>query len=434
MRAMMIKEFRELFRDRRTLALLIFIPLFLLLIFGYAANFSIDTSRVLVAGPNADALVTELFENEAAKENFDIVRVDPALTKDDIEGVLRTGEYEAVIYVDSDDKERALSLRTHLWVDGSQLFPAQAAQKNWMSVLADDSKTRIESLRSDITSARSDAEKATEKLNTLSRNLEDLRAALANPTPGAPPQLPDDLNLDELPELPDVPNTDVLDMNALDIDSLSTSLFNPDLKTSWVMVPGLIGLILTFVGVIVTSIGLVREREMGTLEQLSVMPLSPASIVLGKISPYFVVAFINALFITAMAVWIFEVPFVGALWRFIVVALIFLFVVLGLGVLISSISETTGQAIQLAIMVMMPQVLLSGLIFPLRSMAAGVRWIGYCLPLTWFVQCGQGIMLRDATLTELSMPLAILGVMAVVIFGAATARMTLILRRGGATR
>jgi len=218
----------------------------------------------------------------------------------------------------------------------------------------------------------------------------------------------------------------------LDPDDLVTVLFNPELKTSWVMVPGLIGLILLFIGTVITSIGLVRERETGTLEQLAVMPLHPSSIILGKIVPYFMVAVVDMAVVTMLGVWLFGVPFNGSLWLFSLAALIFLFVVLGIGVFISSISQNTGQAIQMAILFMVPQVLLSGLIFPLTSMPLGVRWIGYALPLTWFREIAQGIMLRSVTLEGIWLPFVILAAMAVVVFGAATARMRYILTHGGA--
>jgi ABC-2 type transport system permease protein len=211
-----------------------------------------------------------------------------------------------------------------------------------------------------------------------------------------------------------------------------TVLFNPDLKTSWVMVPGLIGLILLFIGALITSIGLVRERETGTLEQLAVMPLRPSAIILGKITPYFLLAVLDMAVVTALGVGLFGVPFNGSLGLFGLTAVVFLFAVLGIGVLVSSVSQNTGQAIQLAILLVVPQVLLSGLVFPLGSMPWGVRWIGYILPLTWFRESAQGIMLRGADLTSLWLPLLVLTVMAVVMFSAATARMRHALTHGGA--
>ena len=202
----------------------------------------------------------------------------------------------------------------------------------------------------------------------------------------------------------------------------STILYNPELKTSWVMVPAIIGLILTFIGTIITSIGLVRERETGTLEQLAVMPITPSTVILGKITPYFLLASLDMVIVTVLGMLLFDVPFNGNPFVFALGAGLFLFVVLGLGVFISTISQTTGQAIQTAFFFLLPQILLSGMIFPLDAMAAGVRWIGYLLPLTYFTMISQGVMLRGASLASLWLPFLVLTVMAVVVFTGATLR------------
>jgi len=199
-------------------------------------------------------------------------------------------------------------------------------------------------------------------------------------------------------------------------------LYNPGLKTSWVMVPAIVGLILTFIGTIITSIGMVREREAGTLEQLAVMPIKPSRVILGKIAPYFVVASADMIIVTVLGIVLFGVPFNGNPLAFALGAGIFLFVTLGLGVFISTVSQTAGQAIQTAFFFLLPQILLSGMIFPLEAMAAGVRWIGYLLPLTYFTMISQGIMLRGAPITSLWLPFGVLAVMAVVVFTGATLR------------
>lgn len=199
-------------------------------------------------------------------------------------------------------------------------------------------------------------------------------------------------------------------------------LFNEELETSAVMVPGLAGLILLFVGTVITSLGVVRERQAGTLEQLAVMPLRPADVFLGKIAPYFLVATIDLVVVVAVGVLLFDVPFRGSVLVLALGALLFLFVTLGVGVLISTVSQNQGQAIQLAIMALLPQVMLSGLIFPVSSMAAGVRWISYVLPLTWFTQISRGVMLRGAGLDTLWPAFAFLAVLGVAVVVLATWR------------
>jgi len=126
--------------------------------------------------------------------------------------------------------------------------------------------------------------------------------------------------------------------------------------------------------------------------------------------------------IVAAGMLVFSVPFRGSVATFALGARLFLFVTLGVGVLISSVSQTQGQAIQLAIMTLLPQILLSGLFFPLYSMAPAVRWIGYVLPLTYFIKIARGVMVRGTPITALWLPLVILATMAVVVFTLSTLR------------
>ncbi|CEH08349.1 ABC transporter permease [Propionibacterium freudenreichii] len=393
MRALVVKEFQELVRDRRTLAMLLLLPLLLLVIFGYAANFSVSKVSVTVIGRDAPTLADDLSRYPVAGQNLDI---STAAGATDPEQLLRERRADVVVQAVEESTSATpssapISERMHVYADGSRLFAAQAAQRAFTTLVAQDTQQHLARIQA---SAAAGASGGSATQGSAAAG----GAAQAASNPG----------------------------------SVVTVLFNPDLKTSWVMVPGLIGLILTFIGTVITSIGLVRERETGTLEQLAVMPLRSSSIILGKIIPYFLLALFDMVLITAVGVWLFGVPFRGSLLLFAAAAVIFLFVVLGFGVLISTASQTTGQAIQLAIMTVLPQVLLSGLIFPLDSMAAGVRWIGYCLPLTWFNQIAQGIMLRDAPAGSLLWPFVILAAMAVVFFGIATLQMRFSLTHGGA--
>lgn len=327
MKAIVHKEFRELRRDHRTVGLMVGMPLMMLIIFGYAANFFVDEVKAAAVGPQAISI------SSTAPDFFDMTTVDPAGTEQMARDLLRDNLVD-VAFVTGEGKPLAL-------IDGSNLFVAQLL-KGRIAAMGDKVDHEI--------------------------------------------------------------------------------LYNPDLKTSWVMIPAIIGLILTFVGTVITSLGMVRERENGTLEQLAVMPVSPSSVILGKISPYFLIGAIDMALITTAGVLLFGVPFNGSVGTFILGAALFLFVVLGLGVFISTISNTSGQAIQTAFMFLLPQVLLSGMIFPLDAMAAGVRWIGYLLPLTYFTMISQGVMLRGAPLTSLWLPFTVLAVMAVVVFAGATLR------------
>jgi ABC-2 type transport system permease protein len=332
--AMVVKEFRELRRDRRTLALMVVVPIVLLVVFGYAARFDVDEVPTVIVGPRAEEaaeLMPDLFEVTATYPERDRAAAVDALVR---------GEAVAAAVA---------TARPELLLDGSELFAAQTA----IRALGD-----------------------------------------ADPAPSGQPG--------PVPKL--------------------TILFNPGLDTSAVMVPALAGLILVFIGTVITSLGVVRERQAGTLEQLAVMPFRPRDVFVGKVAPYFLVSAVDLVVIVGVGVALFDVPFNGSVATLALGAVLFLFVTLGQGVLISSVSENQGQSIQLAMMTVLPQVLLSGMIFPVESMAAGVRWIAYALPLTYFVEISRGVTLRGAPIDALWFPLTMLAVLGVAVFGLAMLR------------
>jgi len=331
--AMVVKELRQLKRDRRTLAMMVFLPVLLIVVFGYAASFTVTKIPTTVVGPDAPAVAAHL------PPPFSLSRVLAHGTEAEAVAVLRDGDTPAAVF--------AARAQTRVLLDGSSLFTAQAALR---------SLARLEG------------------------------------------------------------------SGHVGLRPVVQVLFNPGLKTSDVMVPGLAALILLFIGTVITSLGVVRERQSGTLEQLAVMPLRPTDVYLGKIAPYFAVGVLDMVIVVAAGVGLFGVPFAGSIALFALGAVLFLFVALGVGVLISSLSRNQGQAIQLALMVLLPQIMLSGLIFPLSSMAPGVRWIGYVLPLTYFVEIARGVMLRGAPIGALWRPLLYLALLGAVVVGLATLR------------
>jgi ABC-2 type transport system permease protein len=194
-------------------------------------------------------------------------------------------------------------------------------------------------------------------------------------------------------------------------------LYNPRLKTSTVMIPGIIGFILLFVGLFIISLGVVREREQGTLEQFAVTPLRPVDVILGKMVPYFLVAFFNLVLGVVAGIVLFSVPFRGSVVLFSLFGLAFLFAVLGFGVLVATASRTQAQAVQLAILAILPQVMVSGMVFPLEAMPAGARWLGAIMPLTYFIIGMREVLLKAAPLAAVWFPLTVLMAMAAAVFG-----------------
>ena len=344
--AMIVKEFRQLRRDRRTLAMMIVLPVLLLVVLGYAASFDVKTITVAVAGPQASVVSATLHAP------FEVTVTAPAQGAAWARNELRDGRTEMAVVTGS--------AHPLVLIDGSQLFAARAAL-----------------------TALSGLERA------------GASGASASGAPGG---------------------------SALPVTPTVQVLYNPGLTTSDIMIPGLCGVVLVFVGTIITSLGVVRERQTGTLEQLAVMPLRPRDVFLGKIVPYFLVATVDLGIVLAVGIAIFGVPFRGNPLVFALGALLFLFVTLGSGVLISSVSQNQGQAIQLAMMTLLPQILLSGLIFPLSSIAAGVRWIAYLLPLTYFNIISRGVMLKAQPLSSLWPSFLVLGLLGAVVVTGATLR------------
>jgi len=335
--AMIVKEFRQLRRDRRTLAMMIVLPVLLLVIFGYAARFNISRISTVVVGPQAEQVAAHLHLP------FQVVEIDPDAGSS--VAALRLRDGKAVVAVVTG------SSPIQFLMDGTQLFAVQTAE------------------------------------SALGHMVQTAKA------------------------------------NGIRVPPIAVRiLYNPRLITSWVLVPGLCGLILVFIGTLITSLGVVRERQAGTLEQLAVTPLRPWDVIAGKIAPYLLVAAVDLVVIVGVGIILFHVPFIGSVATFGLGAALFLLVTLGMGILVSTVSQNQGQAIQLAFMVMLPQILLSGLIFPVSSMAVGVRWIAYVLPLTYFIDISRGVMLKDTPIGALWQPLLWLSVLAVVVLGSAILR------------
>jgi ABC-2 type transport system permease protein len=200
---------------------------------------------------------------------------------------------------------------------------------------------------------------------------------------------------------------------------LATDLrFNPELRSQNFVMPGVIGLILQLLTVIVMSTSIARERERGTMEQLLVTPLTPAQIFVGKIVPYFVLALVVTTAVMLLAWLLFDIALSGNVT--VVAALVVAFVLgsLGVGQLISVVSRNQGQAIQLAVAFILPAFVLSGAFTPIETQPEGVRPVAYLFPLTYFCRGFRAALLRQATLGDVRLDLLVMGIFVFVTFGA----------------
>jgi len=192
-------------------------------------------------------------------------------------------------------------------------------------------------------------------------------------------------------------------------------LFNPDGRTANYIIPGLIAVIMQIVATILTAVAIVKEREQGTLEQLLVTPLNPLGLMLGKVVPYLVVGFAEMCIILSAMRFAFNVPIRGSLVFLFVMALVYLFALLSLGLFISTVAKTMPQAQQMAQMFMLPSMMLSGYIFPVAGLPPVLYVIGRFLPATHMIEIMRGVVLRDAGPMELLPSVLALVAMCVVL-------------------
>ncbi len=207
------------------------------------------------------------------------------------------------------------------------------------------------------------------------------------------------------------------------IDMRTRTWYNPDLRSRNYNVPGVIASIIMLVGLILTSMSVVREREMGTIEQLMVTPIRPFELVLGKTIPFAVIGFLDMMLVTAVGVFWFDVPIKGALLLLFGCTAIYLLSVLGAGLFISTIARTQQQSMMATMLFYMPALLLSGFVFPIQNMPVVFQYITYVNPLTYFLVIIRGIFLKGNGIDVLWPQMAALLVLGVVILALSTARL-----------
>ncbi|HKB70679.1 MAG TPA: ABC transporter permease [Thermoanaerobaculia bacterium] len=197
-------------------------------------------------------------------------------------------------------------------------------------------------------------------------------------------------------------------------------LFNPDSRSANLLIPGLIAILLTFSATFLAAFGIVKERERGTLEQLMVTPVSPAAVVIGKLLPYLALAFAQLIVILILMATLFRVPIHGSVALLFGLSTIYLFSLLALGLLVSSRAKTQMEAIQRAQVILLPSFLLSGYFFPISSLPAWLRPMAYVLPATYYIKIARGIIIRGAGFVDLWPSVAALVAISAILVAAST--------------
>jgi ABC-2 type transport system permease protein len=210
--------------------------------------------------------------------------------------------------------------------------------------------------------------------------------------------------------------------DALPVDLRIRALYNPDLRTSTFIVPGLIAILLSFTLIQFTAMAIVRERERGTLEQLQVTPFTRLELILGKILPYLLIGLFQLTLVVVLMVFVFAIPIAGSVLELYGAGLVFIAAVLGLGMLVSTAAKTQMQAMQMSFFFMLPFVFLSGYVFPIDGMPRLFQLVTYLIPARYFIEVIRGIVLRGAGLRDLWFPVAALVGYTVLIVGVAVFR------------
>jgi ABC-2 type transport system permease protein len=210
----------------------------------------------------------------------------------------------------------------------------------------------------------------------------------------------------------------------------SAILFNPHLKSSHFFVPGLVAMILMMISALLTSVAITRERETGTMEQILVSPVRPYQIVIGKVLPYVMLAFMDAALILLVGLVVFRVPFMGSLALLMILTTLYVFTALSLGLMISTYARTQQVAMMAAqTATILPTMMLSGLIFPISSMPAALQYVTYIVPARYYLLIVRGIMLKGSGFLQLLQPTAFLAAVALLMLVVSVRRFSMNLER-----
>jgi len=213
-------------------------------------------------------------------------------------------------------------------------------------------------------------------------------------------------------------------------DLRTTVFFNPDQKSAYFFVPGIIAMILMMISTLLTSITIAREKESGTMEQILVSPIQSQEIILGKVLPYIALAIIEATCILLLGLIIFKVPFRGSVILLLILTTLYIITALSLGLMISTRAKTQQVAMMMAIILtLLPTLMLSGLIFPIASMPSLLQWITYFIPARYYLLIIRGIMLKGSGLFQLIKPILFLGLLTFFLLTAAIRRMNTTLEK-----
>jgi len=359
--SIILKEFIQLRRDRRTVAMIVVIPIIQMSLFGYALSTDIKNVSLVVWDASNTAESRELIESFDQTEFFSVNFY--ATDYDDITERIESGEAKTALVIPpeySNHLHRGETAPVQFFTDGSE--PTSGIQ------------------------------------------------ALANASLIVQAKGTELMSKDQLSEV------------ALPISLQPRVWYNPAMQSSIFYLPGLVGLILQMLTVMLTAFAIVRERENGTIEQLNVTPLRRGELIVGKLIPYIIISYAQVILVLVTAVVVFSMPIRGNLLLLLALTALFLMFSLGIGLFISTISRTQFQAMQASVMILLPSIILSGFIFPVESMPKVAQWIAAILPLTYYLRIVRGIVVKGIGMEYLWQDTVILAAMGILTLVIASSR------------
>jgi ABC-2 type transport system permease protein len=351
-RVIIRKELIQALREPRMRMLLFVPPMIQLIIFGFAVNLDVDHVRIAWMDMDRTPLSRDLRFRFEGSGRFDVVAQPES--EEDVQRVLDRAEAQAVVRVLPDferDVRRGRPTEVQVLVDGTNSNTASLVSSYAGSILADFSSAA----------------------SGMVQNTRVLTRSPASAVNAAAPQV--------------VPRTRVW--------------FNPDLHSRNYFVPGVVANIIMMVTLMLTAMAIVREKEIGTMEQLMVTPVRPIELMLGKTLPFAVVGLLDCALITSAALLIFHIPFRGSVLLLFCCTVLFLMTSLGAGLFLSTISHTQQQAMMMNFFFSTPAFMLSGFAFPIRNMPVAVQWLTYLNPLRYFVEIVRGLFLKGVGISVL---------------------------------
>ena len=353
--AMLYKEFKQVRRDVALLRMLILLPVVQILIFGFAINTDVKHMPTVVFDQTMQQESRELLDVLTATGYYDVKYT--AHSMNEVNDLINSGD--AVVGI---------------------IFPPDLVKN------LKHNRTASIQLIADA----SDTSSASSAINTAQLTIQQKNQQLLNTA------------------------NKTLSLGTYELRI--RPLYNPDLLSVYNIVPGIIGVVLTMTLVMVASSSIVREREEGTLEQLLITPLRPLELIIGKIVPYICIGYLQVTLAIFIGKLVFNVPFKGSILLFYALTTLFIIATLSLGILISTISQTQMQVMQMSIFVMLPSILLSGFVFPRLAMPKIFYYISSILPMTHYIQIARGIFLKGIGIEYLYKPTVSLFIFCIVMF------------------